>query len=76
MGFDHFLVRLGHRIKAARVKCGLRQVDVEERIGLTFRHYQNIEAGRINISIETMYRLANLFKMKVDDLMPKDDSMA
>lgn len=48
---------------------GLRQVDVESKIGLSYRHYQRIEAGQINISIKTLYELARLFKTTASELL-------
>lgn len=74
MAFRNYLRRVGHRIKAARLKCGLRQVDVEELIGISARHYQKIEAGRVNVTLETIYKLARLYQSDVDKLMPKQRS--
>lgn len=71
MAFRKYLRKVGHRIKAARIKCGLRQIDVEERIGLPCRHYQKIEAGRVNVTLETIYKLARLYQSDIDKLMPK-----
>lgn len=71
MTLSHYLRRLGRRIKAARRKCGLRQIDIEERIGLAVRHYQQIEAGRVNVTIETLFRLSKLYETDLDRLMPR-----
>lgn len=72
MRFDAFLKQMGRNIRAARVRCGLRQVDVEEKIGLESRHYQKIEAGKINVTVETLYRLAKLFKTTEQELLRRD----
>ncbi|MEW6056609.1 MAG: helix-turn-helix transcriptional regulator [Bdellovibrionota bacterium] len=69
MTFQKYLQQVGKNIKSARLKAGLRQVDLEEKIGLNYRHYQNIEAGKSNLSLETLYRLAKLFKVDVKDLV-------
>jgi transcriptional regulator with XRE-family HTH domain len=62
------LRQLGKNIKAARVECGLKQVEVYEGCGLTYRHYQNIEAGKVNVTVDTLIRLSNLFKVSIQDL--------
>jgi transcriptional regulator with XRE-family HTH domain len=67
--FPVFLKKLGKNIKAAREKRGLRQTDVQDKIGLTYRHYQSIEAGRVNPTVETLFRLAGLYRVKVKDLL-------
>ena len=71
MAFPQYLKQVARNIRAARVRRGLRQVDVEEKIGLEYKHYQKIEAGKVNISLETLYRLAKLFKVEVDELTKK-----
>lgn len=69
MNLNEFLAQIGSNIKAARKKSGLRQIDVEEQDGLEMRHYQKIEAGQINITVETLLRLSKLFKCSVEDLV-------
>jgi transcriptional regulator with XRE-family HTH domain len=68
-GFSKYLEQVGKNIKQARQKAGLRQVDIEEKIGLNYRHFQDIEAGKSNLSIETLFRLARLFKVEVAELV-------
>ena len=66
------LRKFGQNLKSARVKAGLRQIDIDERCGVAYRHYQNIEAVKVNVTIETLFRLANFFKVNVIDLV-KDE---
>ena len=47
----------------------MRQIDVTEKIGLTYRHYQNIEAGRVNLTVWTLCRLAELFGADIKNLV-------
>jgi transcriptional regulator with XRE-family HTH domain len=67
--FDNYLRQVGKNIKAARIKAGMAQMEVHERSGITYRHYQNIEAGKVNISAQTLFRLARLYRTKVEDLV-------
>jgi transcriptional regulator with XRE-family HTH domain len=67
--FSTYLRQIGRNIKGARQKRGLRQSDVETAAGLSYRHYQNIEAGKVNVTIETLFRLSKLYKVHVEDLV-------
>jgi transcriptional regulator with XRE-family HTH domain len=73
MKFDTYLRQVGRNLKAARTRRGLKQIDVHEESGITYRHYQNIEAGKVNLTIETLFRLACLFDVGIEDLV-KDSS--
>ena len=69
MPINTFIKRVGRNIRAARIRAGLRQIDVNEKSGLTYRHYQDIEAGKINVTIATLCRLSRLFSAKVTQLV-------
>lgn len=51
------------------MRKGFKQTDIELKIGLTYRHYQSIEAGKVNVTIETLFRLSKLFQTTVDELL-------
>ena len=55
-----YIKQIGRNVQAARHQSGLKQIDVETT-GLTYRHYQNIEAGRVNVTVSTLFRLSKLF---------------
>jgi DNA-binding XRE family transcriptional regulator len=71
MNFSMYLRQLGRNIKAARKKSGLKQIDVNT-CGISYRHYQSIEAGKVNVTIETLYRLANLYQIPISELVKHD----
>ena len=71
MKFDSCLKQIGRNLRAARLKNGLRQIDIEEKTGLTYRHYQSIEVGKVNMTLETLYRLSRLFKVEISELVQK-----
>ena len=66
---ETYLKQIGRNLKAARARRGYRQQDIEELIGLNNRHYQNIEAGKVNVRIGTLRDLAKLFKTTVEELV-------
>jgi transcriptional regulator with XRE-family HTH domain len=69
MKFDAYLRQLGKNIKAARTRRGMKQMDIHEGSGVTYRHYQNIEAGRVNVTIETLFRLAAILGVRIEELV-------
>lgn len=69
MTFERCKKNVGRNIKAARKKAGLRQADIEEKVGISFRYYQYIEAGSVNVTLKTLYTLARLFEVDVEDLL-------
>ena len=69
MKFESYLRQVGRNIRTVRTRTGLKQIDVHVGSGLTYRHYQNIEAGKVNITIETLFRLATFFSIRVEELV-------
>lgn len=75
MTLDTFLQTVGKAIATARKNDSLRQTDAAERCGISYRYYQSIEAGKANITIRTLFRLAQCLSIHPLDLLPnKTDS--
>jgi transcriptional regulator with XRE-family HTH domain len=64
------LVELGKRVKAARSAAGLTQAQVATAVGIHRTHVVRIEAGRENITVGTLYRLADHFNVPASQLLP------
>ncbi len=60
-------VLLGKRLRALRSARGLRQEALESR-GLNYKYYQRIEAGRCNLTMSTLQKIASALEVKVEDL--------
>ena len=58
---DLILKKVGSRIRACRIKAGLNQEEVEN-FGVSWKHYQKIEAGQTNTTVKVLYKLAKAFK--------------
>jgi transcriptional regulator with XRE-family HTH domain len=69
MRLEHYLKCVGENIRKARRKAGLRQVDVNLKCGLTYRHYQNIEAGKINVTLATLRKIALTLEASIAELV-------
>lgn len=63
-----FLKEVGQNLREARKRAGMRQVEVETKAGVAYRHYQDIEAGKVNVSLDTLCRLAGAFNTTVANL--------
>lgn len=57
------------RIKKARWHLGWTQADAAFRIGLTFRYFAEVERGRRNPSLDTLFAIARALKVRVVDLV-------
>lgn len=63
-------VRLfGRNLKEAREIAGLSQVAVSEKTGVSQPDVSAIEAGRQNVTLERMVRLAKAVRSTVRDLL-------
>lgn len=52
-----FIKRIGKLIKATRVNLSMTQALAAEKLGINYRYYQDIEAGRKNIKVETLFKI-------------------
>ncbi|MSP60274.1 MAG: XRE family transcriptional regulator [Myxococcales bacterium] len=60
--------RVGRRVAELRVARDLTQEQLAEKLGVSLKYLQRIEAGRENLTIESMVRLANVLSRRVIDL--------
>lgn len=60
---------VAENIRAARKQAGFKQADVEAVSGVGYRHYQDIETGKVNVTLDTLCRLATAFKTNVSKLV-------
>lgn len=65
----------GRNLRRARQNAGLSTYDVEERTGVRRHHLAQIEAGKSNVTIETMAQLAKVVDHDLQHLLaePADD---
>ncbi|MDO4315773.1 MAG: helix-turn-helix transcriptional regulator [Oscillospiraceae bacterium] len=57
------------RLKALRKEKHVTQKEMASLLEKTERHYQDIEAGRINVSATTLILLAKYFHVSTDYLL-------
>jgi len=57
------LKEFGLRLKKARKEKGLSQVRAAEEMKIDYRHYQNIEGGKINLRMDTFCKLIQFYSI-------------
>lgn len=70
MILQSFLKKLGGRVTEARKTRALLQREAADGSGISYRYYQDIEAGKANITIATLVQLAKFFCIHPCDLLP------
>lgn len=64
---------LGQRLKLLRSEKGVTQQDIANLLGKTNRHYQDMEAGKINVPGLTLIRLADFYDVSLDYLVGRSE---
>lgn len=63
MEMENFLKEFGTQLKATRKQMGLSQVSAAQNMHIDYRHYQNIEGGKINLRLDTLIKLIKFYNM-------------
>lgn len=67
---EELLRYVGNKIKDYRKKKNLNQADLAKRIGVTNTSVSEYERGRVNIDADTLFKIADVLDVKVDDFFP------
>ena len=67
MDTDRLKKQLGIRFKELRLSKGMKQEDLEG-FGFSYRYYGKIERGLVNLTLETLIRLCEIFEVSLADL--------
>ena len=59
-------------IKLLRKERKLRQIDLAERLDTTQRKVSYWEAGKVEPDIDTLWQIADLFEISVDELIGRE----
>jgi transcriptional regulator with XRE-family HTH domain len=71
MSLEALLKTMGKKIASIRRSRSLTQKDTAHQIGISYRYFQNIEAGAANITLATLHRVARFFGVHVSDILPQ-----
>lgn len=61
--------KIGNKLREARKRLGLRQVDVAEKADISVNYYARIERDEENPTIETLERVLKALKIKSSDVL-------
>ena len=61
---------IGQKLREAREKQHLTQVEVAERADISTNHYAQIERGEANASIETLENILKALNVKSSKILP------
>lgn len=67
----HVYEVIGRNIKRFRELNKFSQTDLGEKIGLTRSSIANIETGRQKVQIDTLYQIAMVLYVEIEQLLPK-----
>ena len=65
-------VTLGNTIRGLRRIKGFTQEELGEKSGLSYKYIGEIERGKVNISIDSLLRIADAMAVTSNDLMPSE----
>lgn len=71
---DHFSSvrrRIAVRIRLLRACRGLSQEGLALKSGLSTRHLQKLEAGQVNVTIETLSKLSKALEVDISQLFAR-----
>jgi DNA-binding XRE family transcriptional regulator len=67
-------VRVGRAISAIRKSRGFTQEEVANQVGIGWRHIQKIEAGEINTTLRTIFRIATVLGVDPIELFKEGEA--
>jgi transcriptional regulator with XRE-family HTH domain len=71
---ETFLRKAAARLRKARWRLGLTQEEAAIRARMTARYYAEIERGRRNPTVVTLYDIAHAMKVSLADLVDVGDA--
>ena len=60
---------VGQQIRSYRKEAGLTQEQLAERSSLSYKYLGEVERGIVNVSLDSLMRIAKALKLKVADLV-------
>ncbi len=63
-----FLKSLGKIFKDLRKQRGMSQAEFAKEMQINYRHYQDLEGGKSNLKLETLFNLAKFHELSIPEL--------
>jgi len=69
---DTIRKKLGERIRELRKIAGLTQEELGEKAELNYKFIGQLERGQVNVSLDSIVRIADALGVKIGDLFSKE----
>jgi len=60
---------VGQKVRAYRKEAGLSQEALAEKASLSYKYLGEVERGYVNVSLDSLMRIAKALKLKLNDLV-------
>lgn len=60
---------VGQKVRAYRKEAGLSQEALAEKASLSYKYLGEVERGYVNVSLDSLMRIAKALKLKLRDLV-------
>lgn len=70
---DQYIQRIGERIRGIRARRGMIRKHLSKHSGISERYLAQAEAGKANISIALLWRIAQALEVKLINLLPEGE---
>lgn len=60
---------MGRRIKDRRKECKITQEEMSETLGISVKHFSEVERGLAGLSIENLVKLSSVLELSLDYLV-------
>jgi len=60
---------VGQKIRAFRKQAGMSQEKLAERADLSYKYVGEVERGYVNISLDSLMRIAKALKIRLSDIV-------
>ena len=67
---------LGLRIRALRKAAGMTQEELGDKSSLNYKFIGELERGRVNVSLDSLVKLADALEVKPASFFPSDNAAA
>lgn len=71
---DRVIRDVGRRVAEGRMRRGLTQEQLAEEAGVSLKYLQRVEAGKENLTVQSLVKLANLLRVEVIELFKRPRS--
>ena len=66
--------KIGENVKNYRIKAGLKQQDLSDKVGITATTLSRIESGNGSIKLDTLIKIGNVLGVSTERLLFGEDA--